>query len=35
IECNGGNTTEVQDRVTHYQTFCTMLGVDPGSNLSC
>jgi chitinase len=35
IECNGGNPGEVQDRVQFYQRFCAMLGVAPGTDLSC
>jgi predicted chitinase len=35
IECNGGNTAEMQDRVNLYQQFTGILGVSPGSNLTC
>nr|AEF59007.1 class VII chitinase [Pinus contorta] len=35
VECNGGNTAEVNDRVSRYTTYCSQLGVDPGSNLTC
>eukprot|EP00253_Pinus_taeda_P000928 PITA_00928 len=35
VECNGGNTAEVNDRVRRYTTYCSQLGVDPGSNLTC
>ncbi|TDU01903.1 putative chitinase [Streptomyces sp. 846.5] len=35
IECNGGNTAEMQDRVNDYQAFAAILGVSPGSNLTC
>ncbi len=35
IECNGGDPSEVQDRVQYYTTFCAMLGVAPGSNTGC
>nr|ACY06318.1 class II chitinase 2-2 [Pseudotsuga menziesii] len=35
IECNGGNTGEVNDRISYYKKYCTQFGVDPGSNLSC
>ena len=35
IECNGGNTAEMQDRVNDYQSFTSILGVSPGSNLTC
>ncbi|TDD61530.1 chitinase [Kribbella antibiotica] len=35
IECNGGNPTQVQARVTAYQNFTSRLGVSPGDNLYC
>jgi predicted chitinase len=35
IECNGGNTGEMQDRVNDYQSFASILGVSPGGNLTC
>jgi predicted chitinase len=35
IECNGGNTAEMQDRVNDYQAFVQILGVPAGSNLTC
>ncbi|MEV7551121.1 glycoside hydrolase family 19 protein [Amycolatopsis sp. NPDC089917] len=35
IECNGGNPGQVQSRVSKYQQFTGILGVDPGGNLSC
>ncbi|MGP2436148.1 glycoside hydrolase family 19 protein [Streptomyces sp. JW3] len=35
IECDGGNAAQVQSRVTTYQRFAGILGVDPGSNLYC
>jgi len=35
LECNGGNTDEVNDRVSYYTKYCSQFGVDPGSNLSC
>ncbi|MCV2423736.1 hypothetical protein LNV47_24440 [Paucibacter sp. DJ4R-1] len=35
IECNGGNTPAVNDRVSLYNSYCQQLGVDPGSNLTC
>lgn len=35
LECNGGNTAEMQDRVNYYNTFTGILGVAPGSNLTC
>jgi chitinase len=35
IECNGGNTAEMQDRVQHYLSYCSMFGVSPGSNTTC
>ena len=35
IECNGGNTAEMQDRVNLYQQFTQILGVPAGNNLTC
>ena len=35
IECNGGDTAEMQDRVNDYESFTSILGVSPGSNLTC
>jgi predicted chitinase len=35
LECNGGNPSQVQSRVSRYQSFTQMLGVTPGNNLSC
>ena len=35
IECKGGNSEAVNDRVAAYQKFCGLLGVDPGTNLTC
>lgn len=35
LECGGQNGTQVQDRITHYQTFCKLLGVAPGGSLTC
>ncbi|MFC1442359.1 glycoside hydrolase family 19 protein [Streptacidiphilus sp. N1-10] len=35
IECNGGNTAEMQDRVNKYESYAAILGVSPGSNLTC
>ena len=35
IECNGGNTAEMQDRVNLYTRFAGVLGVPTGSNLTC
>jgi predicted chitinase len=35
IECNGGDTAEMQDRVNDYESFTSLLGVTPGSNLTC
>ncbi|MFD0636779.1 glycoside hydrolase family 19 protein [Catenulispora yoronensis] len=35
IECNGGNTGEMQDRVNDYQSFTSILGVPAGGNLTC
>jgi chitodextrinase/predicted chitinase len=35
IECNGGNTGEMQDRVNLYEQFTQTLGVPAGNNLTC
>lgn len=35
IECDGGNPGQVQSRVDLYQSFTSILGVDPGGNLYC
>jgi predicted chitinase len=35
VECNGGNTAEMQDRVNDYQQFTQILGVPAGNNLTC
>jgi len=35
IECNGGNTAEMQDRVNDYESFTSILGVSAGGNLTC
>jgi predicted chitinase len=35
IECNGGNTAEMQDRVNLYNQFVGILGVAAGGNLTC
>lgn len=35
IECNGGNTAEMQDRVNLYEQFTQILGVPAGNNLTC
>ncbi|XP_042517155.1 endochitinase EP3-like [Macadamia integrifolia] len=35
IECNGGNTAAVQDRVQYYETYCNQFGVSPGTALTC
>jgi predicted chitinase/chitodextrinase len=35
IECNGGNTAEMQDRVNLYNQFVGILGAPAGSNLTC
>lgn len=35
IECNGGNTAEMQDRVNLYNQFVGILGVPAGGNLTC
>ena len=34
-ECNGAWPEAVQDRVEYFQTYCALLGVDPGDNLEC
>ena len=35
LECDGKNPGQVQSRVTAYQNFAGVLGVDPGGNLTC
>ncbi|HEY4458932.1 MAG TPA: glycoside hydrolase family 19 protein [Pseudonocardiaceae bacterium] len=35
IECNGGNTGEMQDRVNLYEQYTQILGVPAGNNLTC
>ncbi|GHH45200.1 glycoside hydrolase family 19 protein [Streptomyces candidus] len=35
LECDGRNPAQVQSRINSYQNFTRILGVDPGSNLSC
>lgn len=35
VECNGGNTAEMQDRVNDYESIASVLGVSPGGNLTC
>ena len=35
IECNGGDPSEMQDRVNDYEAFTSILGVTPGGNLTC
>ncbi|MBB2947739.1 putative chitinase/chitodextrinase [Actinoplanes lutulentus] len=35
LECNGGNPAQVQSRINAYNRFTAILGVTPGSNLSC
>ncbi|MFD6414850.1 glycoside hydrolase family 19 protein [Streptomyces sp. NPDC060194] len=35
LECNGRNPAQVQSRINNYQSFTSILGVAPGSNLSC
>ncbi|MFF0728753.1 glycoside hydrolase family 19 protein [Streptomyces sp. NPDC004134] len=35
LECDGGNTAQVQSRVDSYRRFTQILGVDPGQNLFC
>ncbi|WP_345124557.1 chitinase, partial [Dactylosporangium darangshiense] len=35
IECNGGNTAQMQSRVNLYNQFVGILGVPAGGNLTC
>jgi hypothetical protein len=35
VECNGGNPSAVNERGQYYQTFCALLGVPTGANLTC
>ncbi|CAM5230034.1 chitinase [Streptomyces spiroverticillatus] len=35
LECDGRNPAQVQSRINSYQNFTQILGVTPGSNLSC
>ncbi|MFD3513834.1 glycoside hydrolase family 19 protein [Streptomyces sp. NPDC058657] len=35
LECDGRNPAQVQSRINSYQNFSRILGVAPGSNLSC
>jgi predicted chitinase/chitodextrinase len=35
LECDGNNVAEMRDRVSLYQQYAQMLGVDPGGNLTC
>jgi chitodextrinase/predicted chitinase len=35
IECNGGNTAQMQSRVNLYNSFTSILGVPAGGNLTC
>jgi predicted chitinase len=35
LECGGRNPTQVNSRIDAYRRFCSMLGVDPGGNLTC
>ncbi|CAN8318248.1 unnamed protein product [Cochlearia groenlandica] len=35
LECDGGNIGAVNSRIGYYRDYCTQLGVDPGSNLTC
>ncbi|KAK9665919.1 hypothetical protein RND81_14G145800 [Saponaria officinalis] len=35
IECNGGNTAEVNSRVGFFKQYCDQLGVSTGDNLTC
>jgi predicted chitinase len=35
LECDGRNTAQVESRVSAYQRFTAMLGVEPGDKLRC
>ncbi|MER7053676.1 chitinase [Streptomyces sp. NPDC000351] len=35
LECGGGNPAQVQSRIDTYRQFAQLLGVEPGSGLSC
>ena len=35
VECNGGSPDSVNERVQFYQSFCSLLGVPTGTNLTC
>jgi predicted chitinase len=35
LECDGKDPGTVQDRIDHYNNFCSWLGVSGGGNLSC
>jgi predicted chitinase len=35
VECGGKDPNSVNDRVNFYKDFCSRLGVDPGTNLTC
>ncbi|BFG15878.1 endochitinase EP3 [Prunus yedoensis var. nudiflora] len=35
VECDGKQPALVQARINYYTDYCTQLGVDPGTNLSC
>ncbi|CAN8232540.1 unnamed protein product [Cochlearia groenlandica] len=35
MECKGGDSGAVNERIRYYREYCGQLGVDPGSNLSC
>ncbi|PKU75680.1 Chitinase 4 [Dendrobium catenatum] len=35
VECDGGNTAAVNDRVTIYNDYCNQFGVSLGDNLTC
>jgi hypothetical protein len=35
LECGGKNPTATGNRVNAYKHFCSLLGVDPGTNLDC
>ena len=35
VECNGGNSQAVNERVSFYKNYCALLGIQPGDNLTC
>ncbi|KAG6737937.1 hypothetical protein POTOM_059469 [Populus tomentosa] len=35
VECNGGNSDTVHNRIGYYADYCKQFGVAPGDNLSC